>query len=97
MAFRSRVSGGARAFGGRCTNAAISYRRLKALEAERKPVAIGEVLGSAWEADLPAIQLLQGFEHWAIALVEQPIGHMEPIVWVDADQIRIECRVMNFR
>jgi hypothetical protein len=37
--------------------------------------------------DCSAIQTLQGFEHWAVLLDEQPLGYMQVIVRVDADKM----------
>ena len=47
--------------------------------------------------DRSAVQPLQGFEHRAVVLPQQPLGHMQPIVRIDADQMRIEGGMMNFR
>ena len=47
--------------------------------------------------DGQTIQTLQFFEHWAVILPEQSIGHMQSIVWVDADQVGVEGGVMYFR
>ena len=78
-------------------NADISRHRLEPLEAQREPITIRAILDAAWQVDCSAIQPLQSFEHRAIILTEQPFGHMQPIVGVDADQMRVESGVMNFR
>jgi hypothetical protein len=75
--------------------ARISHRRLEALEAQREPVAIGAILCSARRMDDSAVQPLQGVEHRAVVLSEQPLGYMQPIVRVDTDQMSIEGSVMD--
>ena len=93
---------------GRCLRAGIvdadmtgesghSGRRLEALEPERKTVSIGPVLIADWQMDRAAVQSLQGFEHRAVVLPEQPLRHMQPIIRVNADQMCVERRMMNFR
>jgi hypothetical protein len=43
----------------------------------------------------PPVQLLQGFEHLAVMLIEQAFGNVQPVVWVDPDQVRIERGMMD--
>ena len=69
---------------------------LEALEAHRESVSIGKVLGSARQMDGATVQPRQGLEHGAVVLAEQPLGYMQPIVRVDADQMREGC-VMDLR
>ena len=77
--------------------AGISRHRLEALEAQRQTVAIRAVLDPTRQVYDPAVEPLQGFEHRAIFLPEQPLGNMQPIVRVDPDQMGVECGVMDFR
>jgi hypothetical protein len=42
------------------------------------------------------MQTLQGFEHGSIVLRQQAIRNMQPIIRIDADQMRVERSVMNF-
>ena len=70
---------------------------LEALEAHRESVSIGMVLGAARQLDGATVQPRQGLEHGAVVLAEQPLGYMQPIVRVDADQMRIEGCVMDLR
>ena len=44
-----------------------------------------------------SVQSLQGFEHRAVRLNQQSLRHMQPIIRIDADQMRIECGVMDLR
>ena len=76
---------------------AISRRRLEPLEPQRKPISVRLVLHAVRQMDRATIQPLQGFEHRPVVLPQQPLGHMQPIVRVDADQMRVERRMMNFR
>ena len=47
--------------------------------------------------DSSAIQALQRFEQRAILSPEEPLRHMEPIVWVDADQMGVKSGMVDFR
>ena len=38
---------------------------------------------------------LKGFEHWAIPSRQQSLGNLQPVVWIDADEMRVERRMMN--
>ena len=75
----------------------LSRRPFEALEAPRESVSIGAVLDAVRQMDGATIQLRQGLEHGAVVLPEQPLGYMQPIVRVDADQMRIEGCVMDLR
>jgi DNA-binding transcriptional LysR family regulator len=47
--------------------------------------------------DHSAVQPLQGFEHWPIVLHQQSVRDVRFVVRVDADQVRVERRVVDFR
>jgi hypothetical protein len=74
-----------------------SRHRLEPLEAPRQPVLIRAILDAAGQVDGPSLQALQGFEHRAVVLAEEPVRNVQPVVGVDSDQVRIESRVVNFR
>jgi hypothetical protein len=38
---------------------------------------------------------LKGFEHWAIPSRQQSLGNLQPVVWINADEMRVERRMMN--
>ena len=76
-------------------DAAISRHRLEALKAQRQPIAIWTILNAARQVDGLAVQSLEGFQHRTIVLPEQPLGHMQPVVRVDADQMGVERGVMD--
>lgn len=69
----------------------------KALEARHEPVAIGSIFVAVWQMDALAIQALQCFEHRAVLLDQQPLGHMESIIRVDSNQMCIEGGMMDLR
>ncbi len=75
----------------------ISRHRLEALEPQRKPISVRLILHAARQVDRAAVQPLQGSEHRPVVLPQQPLGHMQPIVRIDADQMRVERRMMNLR
>jgi hypothetical protein len=50
---------------------------------------------ASWQSDGLSVQPLQGFEHGAVVLLQQAVGHMQPIVRIDADQMGIKRRVMD--
>ena len=78
-------------------NALISGRRLEPLIPLRKPVPIRAVLGAIGQMDHPAVEPLQGFEHRPVVLHQQAVGDVQFEVGVDADQMGIECGMVNFR
>ena len=45
--------------------------------------------------DFTSIQVLQRLKHGAV--IQQPIGDMEPEVRINVDQVRVERGVMDFR
>ena len=77
-------------------NADISRRRLEPLEPPRKSVTIRAILDVSRQVYVSTIQSLQSFEHWTIILTEQPIGDMQAVVGVNADQMRVKSCVMDF-
>ena len=54
----------------------FSHRRHEALKAQSESVSIGEVLGAIWQMYGAAMEPLEGFEHRAIVLPEQPVRYM---------------------
>jgi hypothetical protein len=76
---------------------ATSRHRLEALEPQRKPISIKLVLHSLRQMDCAPVQSFQRLKHRAVTLPEQPLGHMQLIIRVDADQMRVERRMMNLR
>ncbi len=58
---------------------------------------IRAVLGAVRQMDRATVQPLQGFEHRAVIPHEQPLGYMQTIVRVDADQMGVEGSVMDLR
>jgi hypothetical protein len=71
-------------------------RRVKPLEPLREPVAIRAILEAARQINGSAVQPFQGFQHRAVILTKQPRGDMQPVVRVDADQMGVECSMMDF-
>ena len=53
-------------------------------------------LGHVWTYMDPA-RLQQVWLGLPVVLPEQPLRYMETIIWIDADQMGVEGRVMNFR
>jgi hypothetical protein len=45
---------------------------------------------------VPPFNSLESFEHRAIVPPEQPLRHMQPIVWINTDQMGVERSVMDF-
>jgi hypothetical protein len=74
-----------------------SRHRFEAFETQRKAIPIWSVLITLWKMDRTAVQSLQCLKHWTITLPEQPLGHMQAIIRIDTDQVRVERRMMNFR
>jgi hypothetical protein len=73
-----------------------SRHRLEPFKAYREPIAIGTILDSARQVDALAIQSLESFQHRTIVPPKKPLGHMQPVVRVDANQMCVERGVMNF-
>ena len=72
-------------------------RSLEALEPHRKSVPVRAVLGTAWQVDGPPIEAFQGVKHRTVALTQQAVSNMQAVVWVDADQMGVKGRMMDFR
>jgi hypothetical protein len=77
-------------------NAGISRRRLEPVEPPRKSVTIRAILDASRQMYGSTIQSLQSFEHRSIILTEQPIGDMQALVGVNADQMGVKSCVMDF-
>ena len=73
-----------------------SRRSPEAIEPQSETVAIRLILSPLRETKQPAIQSLDGLEHRPILLGEETFGDVQPIVWVDANQVGIEGSVMDF-
>jgi hypothetical protein len=69
----------------------VSHHRFEPRKAQRKPIAIRTVLKTAWQVNGSAVNALTSF------CPEQSVGHVQAVVWVDADQMRVEGGVMNLR
>ena len=76
-------------------NAGLLSHRLEPLEADREPVAIRPVLDPVRQMQGFAIQLLEGFQHRTVLLIEQSVRDMQPIIGIDADQMGIEGGMMD--
>jgi hypothetical protein len=72
-------------------------RGLEPFEAQSQAVAIGVILLPARRVQVPAIKPLEGLQHWTVFLDKQALGNMQPIVRVDADQMRVESCMMDLR
>jgi Reverse transcriptase (RNA-dependent DNA polymerase) len=68
----------------------------EAFKAHGKSGSVGEILGATWQVNSVAVESLKRFEHGTIVLDQQPLGNMKPIVRIDADEVGVECGVMNF-
>ena len=55
----------------------------------RKPVAIGSVLGAGRQVYGPAVQPLQSLKRRAVIPSEQSLRHMQPVVGVDANKMGV--------
>jgi hypothetical protein len=73
-----------------------SCHRFVAVEAYCKSVAIGTVFHPVRQMDGRTVQSLQGFEHGAIVLAKQSSRYMQPVIGVNANQIRIEGSMVDF-
>jgi len=69
----------------------------KLLEPHREPVPIRPILGTPREVDHVSIQLLERLQSGPVADGEKPVGNDDPIVRRDADEMRIERRVVQLR
>ncbi len=65
------------------------------IEPQGETVVVWIILGAGRQLEGPPVQLLQGFEHLAVMLIEQAFGNVQPVIWVDPDQVRIERGVMD--
>lgn len=63
-------------------------RRPKPLEPKCETVSIGEVLRALWRPEQAAIQPFDRVQHRPIVLSQKPLRHMQPIVGINADQMR---------
>ncbi len=75
--------------------AGISRRRLEPLEPQDETIPVGIILGTGWQVEGPPVQLLEGLEHLAVMLIEQAFRNVQPVIWVDPDQVCIERGVMD--
>jgi hypothetical protein len=67
------------------------------LEPKRQPIPVRPILRSPWHHDLSAGNALEAeFEEWTVMDVEQPISDMDAEISIDADQVGVERRVMDF-
>ena len=66
------------------------------LEPQRQAIAIWPILWSAWPVQDPPIQSLERFEHGPVGLREEAFGNMNPVVWIDTDQMGVERRMVDF-
>ena len=68
------------------------------LEPNRQPVSIRAIFIPSWRLDyLPDDPLQAEFKEWAIVDFEKPIGNVNSVIGIDADQMSVESRVMEFR
>jgi hypothetical protein len=65
-----------------------SAHGLEPLETQSKTVAIWPVLHTTREVNGFTLQLFKGFEHWAITPCQQPIRNVQPVLWINADEMR---------
>jgi hypothetical protein len=71
---------------------------LEQFEPQRQPVPNGTVLTASRHVDLrPGDALEAEFEEWAIVDFEQPVGDVNLVIGIDADQMGVEGRVMELR
>ena len=73
-----------------------SRRRVEPLEPHHKTVPNWAIFDPSRQTDGSAVQPFQSFEHWAVILPEQSRRHVQVIVWVDTNQMRVEGSVMDF-
>src|ERR1700730_574239 len=71
--------------------------RLESLEPQCEPIPVRAILRPRWQMDGLAIEPLQRLQHRPVALAQQPFGDVQAVIRVDADKVRIEGSVMNFR
>ena len=74
-----------------------SRRRLEPLEPHCKTVPIWAVFYPPRQMEGSAIQPFESFEHLAVVLPEQAPRHVQTVIWVDSDEMRVERGVMDFR
>jgi hypothetical protein len=68
------------------------------LEPDRQSIAIGTILKPARPvAQCPGNPLQPEFEKRAIMDFEQPVGNVNSVIGVDADQVGVERCVMDLR
>jgi hypothetical protein len=72
-----------------------SAHGLEPLKAECKAVAVWPVLHTTRQVNGFTLQSFKGFEHWAITPYQQPIRNVQPVVWINTDEMRVERRMMN--
>ena len=70
--------------------------RLEPLEAESQSVTIRAIFDPVRKVDCRTLQAFQGFQHRTIIPPKQPLRHMQPVLWVDANQMCVESGVMDF-
>jgi hypothetical protein len=69
---------------------------LEFLEPDRQPISIRTILTPPWQLDhLPGDPLQPEFEKRAVMDFGQPVGDMNSVIGVDADQVGIEGRMVD--
>lgn len=72
-------------------------RRPEPIEASRQPVPVRSIPFSRWQVKRGVLQPLERFEHRTIALAEQPLRDMDPVIGIDADEMSVEGGVVDLR
>ena len=73
-----------------------SRRSPETIEPQSEPVSIRLVPNPLRKAKQSSVQPFNRLQHRPILLGEEAFGDVQPIVWVDANQVGIEGGVMDF-
>jgi hypothetical protein len=65
------------------------------LKGESEAVAVWPVLHTTRQVNVFTLQSFKGFQYRAIPSLQQSLGNLQPVVWIDADEMRVERRMMN--
>ncbi len=68
---------------------------LEPLESHREPLAVRTLSDASRKVQRSAVELLQELEHRPVVLLEEQSGHPNLIVRGDANQVLVECPVMD--
>jgi hypothetical protein len=68
------------------------------LEPYRQPLPVGTILHPFWHLDMRAVNPLEAqFEKRAVVDIKQPVGDVNTVIGINADQVSVEGCVVNLR